>query len=34
MEEFRKNALNRAKEFSLESVLPMYEKIYHQVTSK
>lgn len=34
MSEFRLNALNRAKEFSLEKVLPMYEKIYHQVMSK
>jgi N-acetyl-alpha-D-glucosaminyl L-malate synthase BshA len=34
MAEFKINALNRAKDFSLEKVLPMYEKIYRQVLSK
>jgi N-acetyl-alpha-D-glucosaminyl L-malate synthase BshA len=34
MAEFKINALNRAKEFSLETVLPMYEKIYRDVLSK
>lgn len=32
--EFKINALNRAKDFSLEMVLPMYEKIYRDVLSK
>jgi len=34
MAEFKINALNRSKDFSLEKVLPMYEKIYRQVLSK
>jgi N-acetyl-alpha-D-glucosaminyl L-malate synthase BshA len=34
MAEFKVNALNRAKDFSLEKVLPLYEKIYSQVLSK
>ena len=32
--EFKLNALNRAKDFSLEKVLPMYEEIYRKVLSK
>ncbi len=34
MAQFRKNALARAKHFSLERVLPMYEDIYQEVLEK
>jgi L-malate glycosyltransferase len=32
--EFKVNALNRAKEFDIENILPMYERYYEEVTSK
>ncbi|MFC0185866.1 N-acetyl-alpha-D-glucosaminyl L-malate synthase BshA [Pseudarcicella hirudinis] len=32
--EFKTNALNRAKEFDIENILPMYEKYYEQITAK
>ncbi len=34
LSKFKMNALNRAKDFSLEKVLPLYERIYKQVLSK
>ncbi|MFA7273003.1 MAG: N-acetyl-alpha-D-glucosaminyl L-malate synthase BshA [Crocinitomicaceae bacterium] len=34
MAEFKINALNRAKDFSLERILPMYESIYREVLKK
>ncbi|MBP6385083.1 MAG: N-acetyl-alpha-D-glucosaminyl L-malate synthase BshA [Pseudarcicella sp.] len=32
--QFKKNALERAKEFDIEKILPIYEKYYEEVTSK
>ncbi len=32
--QFKKNALERAKEFDIEKILPMYEAYYEEVTSK
>lgn len=34
LEDFRKNAFEQAKRFSLEKVLPLYEKYYEQVIEK
>lgn len=34
LEEFRKNAFEQAKRFSLENVLPMYEKYYEEVIER
>lgn len=31
---FKVNALNRAKEFDIANILPMYERYYEQITSK
>jgi N-acetyl-alpha-D-glucosaminyl L-malate synthase BshA len=31
LERFRQKALDRAKEFSMERILPMYEQVYNQV---
>ncbi len=30
-EQFRNNAFDQAKKFSIEKILPMYEKLYHEV---
>lgn len=34
LEKFRKNAFEQAKRFSLEKILPMYEKYYEQIIEK
>ena len=32
--EFKRNALNRAKEFDIHSILPLYENFYNEVLAK
>ena len=34
LEQFKKSALNTAKQFDIKNILPLYEKLYHQAINK